>query len=62
VDELPKEIDEARGKIPTYFLFYQPCEKCKNIGEPPNSWPTTLISSYRRGIGSKYLSLYRVNP
>lgn len=61
-ESLPKEVDEARSKIPTYFLFYQPCTPCKNIGEPPVSWPATLVSSYRRGIGSKYLSLYRINP
>lgn len=61
-ETLPKEVDEARSKIPTYFLFYQPCNPCKSLGEPPESWPTTLVSSYERGISSKQLSLYRINP
>lgn len=59
---LPEKLDQAREKMPTYVLFYQPCHTCKNLGEPPVLWPVTLVSSYRRGIGSTYLSLYRVNP
>jgi len=61
-EELPIEVDEVRSKIPTYFLFYQPCKPCKKIGEPPESWPTTLVSSYKRGTGTRSLSLYRINP
>ena len=63
IDEtLPKKLDQAKEKMPTYVLFYQPCHTCKSIGEPPVLWPTTLVSSHRRGIGSTHLSLYRVNP
>ncbi|OGH20477.1 MAG: hypothetical protein A3D74_02800 [Candidatus Levybacteria bacterium RIFCSPHIGHO2_02_FULL_37_13] len=61
-ETLPKELDKVRKQIPTYFLFYQPCNMCANIGEPPASWPVTLVSSYVRGIGIHKLSLYRINP
>lgn len=63
IDEtLPKKLDEVRKQIPTYVLFYQPCNICKNIGDPPALWHVTLVSSYKRGIGTTYLSLYRINP
>lgn len=63
IDEtLPKKLDEVKGKMPTYVLFYQPCHVCKTIGEPPVSWPATLVSRYKRGIGETHLSLYRINP
>lgn len=61
-ETLPKELDEKRKQIPTYILFYQPCNICNSIGEPPALWPVTLVSSYKRGIGIHKLSLYRINP
>jgi hypothetical protein len=61
-ETLPKELDKVRKQIPTYVLFYQPCNICKSIGEPPPLWPVTLVSSYIRGIGVHKLSLYRINP
>ena len=61
-EKLPKKLDEVRKQIPTYVLFYQPCNICRSIGEPPALWPATLVSSYKRGIGPTHLSLYRINP
>ena len=61
-ETLPKELDKVRKQIPTYMLFYQPCNMCKTIGDAPKLWPVTPVSSYRRGISSHWLSLYRINP
>lgn len=58
---LPKSVVDAREKMPTYFIFYQPCNECKSIGEPPPTWPVSLVAKYKRGIGSTYFSIYKID-
>ncbi len=58
----PKDLIEASAKMPTYILFYEPCSNCQGVGEAPTTWPVTLVNQYKRGIGNRPLSIYKVHP
>lgn len=62
-DNIPDKVLETSKKMPTYFLFYQPCVKCKGIGLAPETWKQmTLIYQKEKAKGLRYLSLYKVTP
>lgn len=56
----PKEVLEASKTMPAYFVFYQPCSSCKNIGEAPASWPVRTIFQVQKGETARYFTVYRV--
>lgn len=56
----PREVLEASKTMPTYFVFYQPCNDCKSIGEAPVSWPVKSIFQVQRGNKIGYFTLYQV--
>lgn len=58
----PKEVIEMSKKMPTYFVFYQPCPPCKFIGDAPTAWPIKLIYRYAKPDGKSYFSIYQVYP
>lgn len=58
----PKEAIAASKKMPTYFIFYQPCPSCKSSGLAPASWSATRVQWYVKGIGKTYMSIYKLNP
>lgn len=60
--ELPKDIKTASQKIPTYVVFYEPCESCINSNQPPLGWHAQFIAKYQQGISNWYTSLYRIIP
>lgn len=62
-DEIPQKIVEKSKQIPTYFVFYQPCDQCSHIGMAPTMWKQLeLIYQFRKEYEERYLSLYRVRP
>lgn len=58
---LPKELEDARKKYPTYFLTYQPCHGCEYSGMGPRTWPLELVFKEEKVDGA-FLSVYRVKP
>ena len=61
-DVPPKEIIDASKKMPTYVIFYQPCNLCRSAGVAPNSWKVELVSSYAKPNGKSSYSIYRLRP
>lgn len=59
-DQIPQDALDMASKMPTYFIFYQPCPSCKFSGDAPASWPLTLVSRIKKSDGN-YYSVYRVN-
>lgn len=60
-DKMPRGVDETRKKIPTYVVFYQPCDICENPGIAPVSWPVTPVRRYEKIHPSRYFTVYKVN-
>lgn len=54
VEEIPEEVVEASKKMPTYFIFYQPCIECEFVGDAPNDWPLKKISEFKKKDGVFY--------
>lgn len=59
---VPKELLEINKKMPTYFVFYQPCNFCKSYGEAPDPWPVSLVFQYKKYNEGRFFSIYKVNP
>jgi 4-amino-4-deoxy-L-arabinose transferase-like glycosyltransferase len=59
-EEVPKEVLENAKKMPTYFIFYQPCPSCEYSGDAPDTWPVTLISKFKKDE-NVYYSVYKIN-
>ncbi|HSW87684.1 MAG TPA: hypothetical protein VLG12_00805, partial [Candidatus Saccharimonadales bacterium] len=58
----PQEVITASKKMPTYFIFYQPCLDCTFSGNAPMTWQATLVQRYTKGVGKIYFSIYQINP
>lgn len=56
----PQEVIQASKKMPTYFVFYQPCLDCSFSGNAPTTWSVHLIKRYTKGIGKTYFSIYQL--
>lgn len=61
-DVPPGEVLQASRKVPTYFVFYQPCPSCPGTGSAPLGWRVELLNRYQQGTSNYYLSIYRVIP
>lgn len=61
-DTLPKEVLAAAKKMPTYFVFYQPCMSCKSAGIAPTSWNLSVVQQFKKIRDGNYYTLYQVNP
>lgn len=58
---IPQKVLDMSKKMPTYFVFYQPCPNCKVIGEAPIGWEQLeLVYKFKKGYGVRYFSVYRV--
>lgn len=53
--QIPEELLAMARTRPTFFVFNQ-------LQNPPQDWPLKLIARHQKGIGDKYLSLYRIVP
>ncbi len=60
--KIPEELIEKAKIMPTYVVFYQPCDSCERIGLAPKSWPLTLIYKYEKPFPNRFFSIYQVNP
>ena len=58
----PKEVLAISKKMPTYFIFYQACEYCKNLGVAPASWPVKIIFQTEKVEKGQFYTLYKFNP
>lgn len=58
-DIIPTKVIEESKKIPTYFLFYQPCSSCEYPGDAPVQWNLDPILRIK-GAGDNYMSIYRI--
>lgn len=57
----PKKLIEKSRIMPTYVVFYQPCDSCKKVGLAPKSWPLTPVSKYEKPNPDRFFSIYQVN-
>lgn len=58
-DTIPAKVIEMSKKIPTYFVFYQPCSSCIYPGAAPVQWNLNPILQIK-GAGDNYTSIYRI--
>ena len=59
-DNVPAKIIEISKKMPTFFVFYQPCNTCNRIGFAPESWNLTKLDIQYQKNGGRYFSVYRL--
>ena len=59
-DSLPQQVLEASTHMPTYFLFYQPCENCTAAGIAPVSLPLEKVLQVEKEKNISYLTVYKV--
>jgi len=58
-EKIPDDVLELSEKMPTYFIFYQPCPSCEYPGDAPNDWPLKLISEFKKSDNVFY-SVFQV--
>lgn len=58
-DTIPAKVIEESKKVPTYFVFYQPCSLCGEIGTAPAPWNLKPILQIKSGTNN-YTSIYRI--
>ncbi|MDO8621134.1 MAG: glycosyltransferase family 39 protein [Candidatus Levybacteria bacterium] len=62
-ENVPDEVIKASKKMPTYFVFYQPCVKCMGIGLAPETWKSIgLIYQKEKAKGLRFFSIYKITP
>ncbi len=54
-------LSKAR-QMPTYMVFYQPCNTCGLTGEAPSTWNVTKVLQYPYYNPNRYFTVYKVNP
>lgn len=58
----PNDVLQASKKMPTYFVFYQPCFPCAGKGLAPVSWNETQVLQIQKASGNTYLTVYQIKP
>lgn len=59
---LPKELEDARNKYPTYFVAYQPCLSCLQKGIAPRTWPLKIVLQVQKKEADALFTVYQVTP
>ncbi len=59
-DYPPKEVIEVSKKMPTYFVFYEPCSVCKVTGKAPPLWPVKTIFQIQKEKKDTFYTLYQI--
>lgn len=57
----PKKLTDQSRIMPTFIVFYQPCDFCEKVGLAPKSWPLTLVAKYEKPAPAVFFSIYQVN-
>lgn len=60
-EDMPAEIIEESKKVPTYFVFYQPCLRCVSAGVAPSTWKLTQIYRFTKKTPKTYFTVYKVS-
>ena len=55
----PVNLLQTAQKMPTYFIFYAPCEACASAGVGPKAWPLQPVLAFPKSDGSSF-NLYKV--
>lgn len=58
--DIPEDILENSESMPTYVVFYQPCDVCQNIGVAPTTWPLEKVYELKKNAKETYFTVYRV--
>lgn len=58
---IPDEVLAKSKKMPTYFVFYQPCINCEEKGIAPISWNVTKVLSVDKPSPRTHFTVYKVN-
>ena len=58
-DKVPEKVLEKSKKIPTYFVFYQPCVTCRNAGDSPDGWNLEEVLRIKKHADN-FMTVYRV--
>ena len=61
-DKVPGLLLDYAQRIPTYFVFYQPCPTCAVAGIAPKTLNLKEVASYSKGAGNTKLTIYQVFP
>lgn len=61
-NKIPELLIDYAHRIPTYFVFYQPCPNCEYPGKAPKGLDLIEIKSIKKGIGTTALTIYQVKP
>jgi hypothetical protein len=59
-DTPPQEVIKASKTMPSYFVFYQPCQSCQKIGVAPVTWPVKQIFQIKKLEKDTYYTLYQI--
>ncbi len=59
-DTAPKEVIDASKTMPTYFVFYQECPSCSQIGFAPAEWPATPVLRMKKAEQNSFYTLYEI--
>lgn len=54
-NQIPNDLIDKAKTIPVFFILNQ-------LGSPPPEWPVELIAKYQKGIGNRFMRLYKVIP
>ncbi len=58
-DTIPAKAIAESKKVPTYFVFYQPCSSCGQVGAAPDTWNLKPVLQIKSGTNN-YTSIYRI--
>lgn len=56
----PKEVLDAKKKMPTYFVFYQKCGSCSGVGKAPPAWKLKQLFQFEKAEKGNWYTFYQV--
>lgn len=56
----PEKVIAASKQMPAYFIFYQECVDCKNVGVAPDTWPVEKVFQIEKEEKGRFFTLYRI--
>ena len=57
---IPQQVLQESKRIPTYFVFYQPCPSCVNVGVAPSQWPVSTVLQIKKLEPGSLYTLYQI--
>jgi len=56
----PQEVIDASQKMPTFFVFYQPCTPCLYKGVAPDSWNYKIVLQIQKAAPDARFTVYQI--